>query len=124
MYQITSIDKYLTKPIVMLANLHDRDVLAQIEAVDRFTAGDACTPGRTIKQLYHRFFRINDLADGDFDLNQRTIQFKRYSSSCTCCCRYSRCSCTSACAVHALKPLLSGSPFVRVENARVGDRSA
>ena len=28
-------------------------------------------PGRTFGQLYHRFFRINDLADGPLDARRR-----------------------------------------------------
>ena len=45
-------------------NLDDRDFLAQIEAVDAFMANMHAYPGRTMGQLYHRFFRVNDLADG------------------------------------------------------------
>src|SRR5439155_12414443 len=37
-YQLAALDKYLLKPITVARNLHDRDFLAQIEAVDRFTA--------------------------------------------------------------------------------------
>src|SRR3954464_8692694 len=33
-FQLSSIDKYITKPWAVLSNLHDRDFLAQIEAVD------------------------------------------------------------------------------------------
>ena len=42
----------------------DRELLAQIEAVDAFMAGMHAYPGRTFGQLYHRFFRTNDLANG------------------------------------------------------------
>jgi polyhydroxyalkanoate synthase len=72
-FQLSSIDKYLTKPLAVLSNLHDRDFLAQIEAVDRFTANMHAYPGRSIAQLYHRFFRVNDLADGVLELSDREI---------------------------------------------------
>ena len=49
-------------------NLHDRDFLAQIEAVDHFIDNMHAYPGRTMGQLYHQFFRVNDLADGELEL--------------------------------------------------------
>ena len=55
----------------MLSNLHDRDLLAQIEAVDAFMDRMHAYPGRTFGQLYHRFFRTNDLADGRLELERR-----------------------------------------------------
>ena len=42
----------------------DRELLAQIEAVDAFMGDMHAYPGRSFGQLYHRFFRTNDLADG------------------------------------------------------------
>ena len=63
-YQLAGIDKYLMKPWTVLSNLHDRELLAQIEAVDAFMDRMHAYPGRTFGQLYHRFFRTNDLADG------------------------------------------------------------
>jgi polyhydroxyalkanoate synthase len=72
-FQLSSLDKYVTKPLAVLSNLHDREFLAQIEAVDHFTANMHAYPGRTIGQLYHRFFRVNDLADGVLELSDRRI---------------------------------------------------
>jgi polyhydroxyalkanoate synthase len=73
-YQLSSLDKYLTKPLAILTHLDDRDFLSQIEAVDRFVANMHAYPGRTFGQLYHRFFRVNDLADGVLELDDhRTI---------------------------------------------------
>lgn len=72
-YQLASIDKYVTKPLALLANLHDREFLAQLEAVDAFVAGMHAYPGRTMGQLYHQFFRVNDLADGHLVLSDREI---------------------------------------------------
>jgi polyhydroxyalkanoate synthase len=72
-FQLTSIDKYLTKPLAILTRLDDREFLEQIEAVDRFTNNMAAYPGRTFGQLYHRFFRGNDLAMGRFEVGGRTV---------------------------------------------------
>ena len=63
-YQLAGIDKYVMKPWTVASNLTDRELLAQIEAVDAFMAGMHAYPGRTFGQLYHRFFRTNDLAAG------------------------------------------------------------
>ena len=72
-FQLSSVDKLLTKPLALAMNLHDREFLAQVEAVDHFTANMAAYPGRTFGQLYHRFFRANDLAGGYLDLAGRRI---------------------------------------------------
>ena len=70
-YQLAGIDKYVMKPWTVLSNLHDRELLAQIEAVDAFMDRMHAYPGRTFGQLYHRFFRTNDLADGRLALTDR-----------------------------------------------------
>lgn len=72
-YQIAGIDKYVMKPWTMVSNAGDRDLLAQIEAVDAFMGRMHAYPGRTFGQLYHRFFRTNDLANGQLALTDRTI---------------------------------------------------
>ncbi|HEU4657229.1 MAG TPA: alpha/beta hydrolase [Capillimicrobium sp.] len=72
-FQLTSIDKELTKPLAMLTHLDDRDFLAQLEAVDHFVDHMHAYPGRTFGQLYHRFFRVNELAGGRLELDGRTI---------------------------------------------------
>ncbi|MCX6388522.1 MAG: alpha/beta hydrolase [Solirubrobacterales bacterium] len=72
-YQLAGFDKYVTKPLTILQNLDDRDFLAQIEAVDRFMNNMLAYPGRTFGQLYHRFFRTNDLASGFLDVDGRRI---------------------------------------------------
>ena len=72
-YQLAGFDKYVMKPWTILSNLHDRELLAQIEAVDAFMDGMHAYPGRTFGQLYHRFFRSNDLADGRLALTGRTL---------------------------------------------------
>ena len=72
-YQLAGFDKYLMKPWTVLSNLDDRELLAQIEAVDAFMDRMHTYPGRTFGQLYHRFFRTNDLANGCLALTGRTI---------------------------------------------------
>ena len=72
-YQLAGIDKYVMKPWTIASHLTDQDLLAQIEAVDAFMGRMQAYPGRTFGQLYHRFFRTNDLADGRLALSDRTI---------------------------------------------------
>ena len=72
-YQLAGFDKYVMKPWTVASNLHDRELLAQIAAVDEFMDGMHAYPGRTFGQLYHRFFRSNDLADGRLALTDRTL---------------------------------------------------
>ncbi len=67
-FKLSSLDKQLTKPWALATHLDDREFLAQIEAVDDFTEHMVAYPGRTFGQLYHRFFRANDLAGGRFEL--------------------------------------------------------
>ncbi|MGQ0840286.1 alpha/beta fold hydrolase [Actinokineospora sp.] len=72
-FQLSAIDKVITKPYAILSHLDDAEFLAQLEAVDRFTDNMIAYPGRTFGQIYHRFFRANDLAEGEVDLGGRRI---------------------------------------------------
>lgn len=72
-FQLSSLEKYLTKPLAVLANLDDREFLEQIEAVDHFMAGMYAYPGRTFGQLYHAVFRTDDLAGGTLELGGRRV---------------------------------------------------
>src|SRR3954451_5373557 len=72
-YQAAALDKQILKPWAILSHLDDREFLAQIEAVDAFMAHMHAYPGRTFGQLYHRFFRVNELAAGRLDLPDRTV---------------------------------------------------
>ena len=76
-YQLAGFDKYLMKPVTIATSLHRRELLAQIEAVDAFTARMHAYPGRTFGQLYHRFFRTNDLADGCLAVREKTLRLNR-----------------------------------------------
>jgi polyhydroxyalkanoate synthase subunit PhaC len=68
-FQATALDKRLTKPLTVLRNLHDRELLAHIEAVDDYMAHMLAYPGRTFGQLYHRFFLVNELAEGALNMS-------------------------------------------------------
>ena len=70
-YQLAGFDKYVMKPWTVALEPDDRELLAQIEAVDAFMARMHAYPGRTFGQLYHRFFRTNDLADGQLRADRR-----------------------------------------------------
>jgi len=73
-FQLSSFQKLVTKPLAIARHLDDADYLAQIEAVDRFTAHMIAYPGRTFGQLYHRLLKGNALVDGTFDLDDgRTL---------------------------------------------------
>ncbi len=72
-FQISSLDKYVSKPWAILSHLDDREFLAQIEAVDHFTDNMVAYPGRTFGQMYHQLFRSNDLAEGGMDISGKRI---------------------------------------------------
>jgi polyhydroxyalkanoate synthase len=67
-FRATAIDRYVTKPVWIAQNLSDRELLAHMEAVDDYMANMLAYPGRTFGQLYHRFFRVNELARGSLQL--------------------------------------------------------
>jgi polyhydroxyalkanoate synthase len=118
-FMLTSIDKELTKPLVRLLNLHDRDVLAQIEAVDRFMDSMHAYPGRTIGQLYHRFFRVNDLADGHLSLTDREIDLAEVRVPVLSIAGETDVLAPRP-AVHAIGNLLPNAPQVRLKTAPGG----
>ncbi|UYM06806.1 alpha/beta fold hydrolase [Solicola gregarius] len=72
-FQYYSFDKMITKPLAIARHLDDREFLAQIEAVDRFTENMIAYPGRSFGQLYHRFVRDNSLAHGRLQVGDRTV---------------------------------------------------
>jgi polyhydroxyalkanoate synthase len=72
-FQLSSGTKLITKPLAILQNLDDPEWLAQIEAVDRFTANMIAYPGRTFGQLYHRMLKHNQLRTGKVDLSGHEI---------------------------------------------------
>lgn len=76
-FQLTGIERYLTRPLFLAQHLEDRDAIAHMQAVDAYMAGMLAYPGRTFGQLYHAFFRINDLADGRIQLSDRRIDLRK-----------------------------------------------
>jgi len=118
-FQLTSIDKYLTKPIALATHLDDRDYLAQVEAVDRFMDNMHAYPGRTMGQLYHRFFRVNDLADGHAVIGGREIDLEDVRVPVLAVAGETDVLAPRA-AVHPVGALLRGAPSVRLETAPGG----
>ena len=113
-FQMSSFQKLVTKPLALATHIDDTDYLAQIEAVDRFTANMIAYPGRTFGQLYHRFAKGNQLSVGDFELDDRTIRLDQirvpvlvFGGSTD--------GIAPVPAVKAVVPLLTGSPEVRFE---------
>ena len=113
-FQLASVQKAVTKPLAVMSNLDDRDYLAQLEAVDRFSANMIAYPGRTFGQLYHRFIKGNALQSGSLELSGRTISLSDVTVPVLV-----FAGATDGIApvrsVEALLPLLSGSREVRFE---------
>ncbi len=118
-FQLASIDKFLTKPIAVATHLDDRDYLAQLEAVDRFTNNMHAYPGRTMGQLYHQFFRVNDLADGHLLIGDRDIELDDVRVPVLSIAGESDVL-APADAVHHVGALLHNAPQVRLETAPGG----
>jgi polyhydroxyalkanoate synthase subunit PhaC len=68
-FQLSSWERYLTKPLWVARNLPDREAIAHSEAIDDYMGRMLAYPGRTFGQLYHRFFRVNELAGGTLALD-------------------------------------------------------
>jgi polyhydroxyalkanoate synthase len=118
-FQATSLQREIQKPYWIATHLDDRDALAHAEAVDRFMANMIAYPGRTFGQLYHQFFRVNDLADGrtrvgghEIDLAAVEIPVLSVAGPSDVLAPVS--------AVHAVADLLPNSPNVRLELAPGG----
>jgi polyhydroxyalkanoate synthase len=118
-FQLASIDKYLTRPLALLTHLDDREFLAQMEAVDRFVANMHAYPGRTMGQLYHRFFRVNELAGGRLTLPDRVIDLADVHVPVLSIAGADDVLAPRA-AVHHVAELLPNAPPVRVETAPGG----
>jgi polyhydroxyalkanoate synthase len=118
-FQLASLDKYLTRPLAVLSHLDDREFLAQMEAVDRFVANMHAYPGRTMGQLYHRFFRVNELAGGRLTLSDRTIDLADVHVPVLSIAGADDVLAPRP-AVHHVAGLLPNAPSVRVETAPGG----
>jgi polyhydroxyalkanoate synthase len=73
-FQLTSIERYLTKPVTVLTHLDDRALLEQIEAVDLLMSNMTAYPGRAFGQIYHHVIRSNDLARDELELAGRPVR--------------------------------------------------
>ncbi|MBS4751693.1 alpha/beta fold hydrolase [Nocardioides sp. zg-ZUI104] len=113
-FQLTAVQKLVTKPIALATHVDDREFLAQVEAVDRFTANMIAYPGRAFGQLYHRFAKGNQLAEGHFELDDRTIELSAIDVP-VLVFGGSTDGIAPVRAVRAVVPHLSGSPEVRFE---------
>lgn len=113
-FQLTAVQKLVTKPIALATHIDDQDFLAQVEAVDRFTANMIAYPGRTFGQLYHRFAKGNQIAEGAFELDDRTIRLADITVP-VLVFGGSTDGIAPVPAVRAVVPLLTGSPEVRFE---------
>lgn len=118
-FQLTSLDKYLTKPLAIASHLDDRDFLAQLEAVDRFMDNMHAYPGRSMGQLYHGFFRVNDLADGHMVFGDREIDLEDVRVPVLAVAGEGDVLAPVP-AVHHVGTLLGNSPRVRLEKAPGG----
>jgi polyhydroxyalkanoate synthase len=76
-FRATAVDRYVTKPVMLAQHLHDRDWLAHSQAVDEYMTKMLAYPGRTFGQLYHQFFRVNELAGGTLELGDHTIDLAK-----------------------------------------------
>jgi polyhydroxyalkanoate synthase len=113
-FQLSSFNKLVTKPFVQLANLDDADFLAQLEAVDRFTANMIAYPGRTFGQLYHRMVRHNELATGTVHSEARDIRLADVTVPVLAFGGATDTIAPVSC-VRPVVPLLTGAPDVRFE---------
>lgn len=113
-FQVSSIQKLVTKPLAVATHLDDADFLAQIEAVDRFTANMIAYPGRTFGQIYHRFIKGNALRRGSFPLGTRTIDLAEIAVP-VLVFGGDTDGIAPVPAVEAVVPLLTGAPEVRFE---------
>ncbi|MGD9959221.1 alpha/beta fold hydrolase [Nocardioides sp.] len=113
-FQLSSVQKLVTKPLALATHLDDREFLAQVEAVDAFTAKMIAYPGRAFGQLYHRFVRGNDFRGGSIRFGQRTIELSSITAP-VLVFGGATDGIAPVAAVRALLPLLTGSPEVQFE---------
>lgn len=118
-YQLVGFDKYVMRPFAVLAHLNDKDFLAQIEAVDRFTDTMLAFPGRTIDQLYRQLFRDNGLMNGGLAIGGRRVRMEDVRVPVLVIAGRDD-SLAPVKSVYGLNRKLTGSPQVRFETAPGG----
>src|SRR3954447_13427309 len=118
-FQLTGLERYLTRPLFLARNLHDRETLAHMQAVDDYMANMLAYPGRTFGQLYHAFFRVNGLAAGKLELSERAIDLGHVRAPVLSVAGSSDALAPRP-AVHHVRELLTGATEVRLETAPGG----
>jgi poly[(R)-3-hydroxyalkanoate] polymerase subunit PhaC len=118
-FRMTSIDRYLTRPLVLASRLDDTDFLAQDEAVERLMSSMLAYPGRTFGQLYHQFFRVNELSGGRLRLTYREIDLRDVTAPVLAVAGVADVLAPRA-AVHHVAGLLRSAQDVRLETAPGG----
>jgi polyhydroxyalkanoate synthase len=113
-FQLSSFQKLVTKPLAVAVHLDDADWLAQVEAVDRFTAAMTAYPGRSFGQLYHRFAKGNALATGTIELGDHPVSLSAIPAP-TLVFAGATDGIAPVAAVRAVLPLLTGARDVRLE---------
>ena len=113
-FQLTSVQKLVTKPIAIATHLDDAEFLAQIEAVDRFTAQMTAYPGRSFGQLYHRFAKGNALATGSLRVSEHEVSLADVTAP-VLVFAGSTDGIAPVASVKAVVPLLTGAREVRFE---------
>jgi len=118
-FQLTAVDRLVTRPLGLLSRLDDRDGLAQIEAVDHLMRHMHAYPGRLFGQVYHLMLRDNDLAGGTLTLAGRTIPLAAVAVPVLVVAGRNDVIAPLA-AVQRVTALLTGAPEVRFETAPGG----
>jgi polyhydroxyalkanoate synthase len=113
-FQLSSFQKLVTKPLAIATHLDDTDFLAQIEAVDRFTARMTAYPGRSFGQLYHRFAKGNALASGSVQVAEHEVSLADITAPVLVFAGATD-GIAPVAAVKAVVPLLTGARDVRFE---------
>jgi len=118
-FRLTGAERYLKRPLFLAQRLHDREALAHMQAVDDYMANMLGYPGRTFGQLYHAFFRVNDIADGKLSLGKRRIDLANVRVPVLSVAGTSDVLAPRP-AVHHVGELLERAPEVRLETAPGG----
>lgn len=118
-FQLTAVDRLVTKPLAIASRIDDRDCLAQIEAVDHLMRNMHGYPGRVFGQIFHLLLRSNDLASGGLRLGGRDVELADVGVPVLVVAGRDDVIAPLR-AVRAGVPLLTGSPEVRFTTRRVG----
>ena len=118
-FRATAIDRYVTRPIMLARHLSDREWIVHAQAVDDYMANMLAYPGRTFGQLYHQFFRVNELAGGTLELGDHRIDLANVKVPVLAVGGTSDVLAPVE-AVHHVASLLPSSPDVRLETAPGG----